>query len=548
MSPTNAARVAALLTLLAAWFAVADLAPPAAVGASAPAERFSAERAAAQVREIAREPHPIGSPANARVRDYLLAQISALGLEPTVQTAEVVRRKLPTSRSDSKLSRSGTVNNVLARLVGRESGGAVLLMAHYDSVPTGPGAADDASGSAVLLETLRALKAGPPLRNDLLFLWTDGEEAGLLGAQGFADQSPLANEVKAVLNFEARGTRGPSLMFETQEGNGPVISLLARSVGTPQAHSWSQEVYKRLPNDTDFTVFKRKGLPGLNFAFIDGVTSYHAASDEPSRLDLGSVQHHGEQALALARALGELDLGVPLTGPNAAYFKLPGPFFVRFPLAWVLPLGLLIALFSLATLALALRRGVVRAGRLAGAGGLTLLFGVLAALLLVGLAVALVPPFHHKDGTPGYSSPTPYLLAVGGVALVLLVLLTRWLSRRLGPSNLAAGGLLLWLAGTLGLCLAAPGAAHLFLLPLLLGTLAFWLLCLRPTGASTGGAGLGVVLALLGIATAFVWLPALVLLGTAVGPVAAALWGLVLTGLVCGPLAPLVTLAVGRGE
>src|SRR4029453_6210943 len=90
----------------------------------------------------------------------------------------------------------GYIRNVLARFPGRTPGGpAVVLMAHYDGVPGGPAAADAGSGPAAILETLRALRAGPPLAHDVIALITDGEEAGLLGAAAFVREHAWAKDV-----------------------------------------------------------------------------------------------------------------------------------------------------------------------------------------------------------------------------------------------------------------------------------------------------------------------------------------------------------------
>ena len=123
-----------------------------------------------------------------------------------------------------------------------------MLCAHYDSVPEGPGASDDAAGVAVVLETLRALKAGPPLDRDVIALFTDGEESGCLGARVFVDEHPWAGDVGIVLNFDARGNSGPSIMFETSDGNGWLIRKYAQAAQQPLATSVSMDVYKIMPN------------------------------------------------------------------------------------------------------------------------------------------------------------------------------------------------------------------------------------------------------------------------------------------------------------
>src|SRR6187401_21329 len=218
--------------------------PPAPIAATAPATEFSAERALAHVREIAQRPHPAGSADNARVRDYLIAQLRALGLEPQVQEATGVGTRYPDA---------GRIRNVLARLPGRSPGGpAVVLMAHYDGVAGGPAAGDDAAGSAAILETVRALRAGPPLAHDVIIAITDGEEAGLLGAAAFVREHPWARDVGVTLNFEARGTTGRSYMFETGPGNLDVARVL-RNVRDLSATSLSVTVYRTLPNDTDLS-------------------------------------------------------------------------------------------------------------------------------------------------------------------------------------------------------------------------------------------------------------------------------------------------------
>ena len=71
-------------------------------------------------------------------------------------------------------------------------------MAHYDSVPCSPGASDDGMGTATVIETARAIAAGAPLRRTVVIVLTDGEEAGLLGAEAFMREHPLAGTVHVV--------------------------------------------------------------------------------------------------------------------------------------------------------------------------------------------------------------------------------------------------------------------------------------------------------------------------------------------------------------
>ena len=176
--------------------------PPNSVSASAPLDEFSAERAFRHVEALAREPRPVGTAAHAQARNYIVRELQTLGLNPQIQKTTVVD---PKSAIDPKMIIAGTVQNVVARIAGIGGSKAILLVSHYDSVATGPGASDDASGVATLLETARSLKAGPPLKNDVIFLFTDGEEVGLLGAQAFVEAHPWVKGIGLALNFDTGG-------------------------------------------------------------------------------------------------------------------------------------------------------------------------------------------------------------------------------------------------------------------------------------------------------------------------------------------------------
>ena len=205
-----------LVMVLSAWLAIAQFTPPAVVPNSAPATEFSAERAMTQLRVIAQQSRLIGSPANAQTRAYLHAADNGHG---TAARGADDDRDAP-SRPGWDTFQTGTVHNVIARLKGTDSTHAILLDAHYDSGATGPGASDEGSGVVTLLETMRALTAGPPLKNDVIFVFADGEERDMLGAHAFATQHPWMQEVGLALNFEAVGNQGPAELYMTSQQNG----------------------------------------------------------------------------------------------------------------------------------------------------------------------------------------------------------------------------------------------------------------------------------------------------------------------------------------
>ena len=304
---------------------------------------FSAERAMKHVRDIAVEPHPIGTPANKRVRDMLVAHLQEAGLKTEIQSVQIIdnyRSTGPEFYAGLPPQRHPVayVNNIVARLKGTgQQGKALVLMSHYDSVYYGPGAGDDASGTATLLETLRALQASAPLENDVIFLITDGEEGGLFGAQAYFAKHRWAAESGLVLNFEARGSRGPVSMFQTSSMNDKLVAAYSDAAAQPYANSLTVKIYEAMPNDTDLSISLKAGIPGMNFAFIDGFYDYHTKGDNAENLSRATLQHMGDQALAMTRLMGNQSLPLNDTS-SAVFFDFLTLFLVSYPvwMSWVI--------------------------------------------------------------------------------------------------------------------------------------------------------------------------------------------------------------------
>lgn len=467
-----------LLVILMAALSLLRLSPPAAVSADAPAGHFASSRAMAHLRVIAQRPHPTGSAENDRVRAYLVGQLEALGLEVAIQRA-------PSVAHAPAVTSAAVVQNVVARIPGAASTGALLLMAHYDSVPTSPGASDDGAGVVAILETARALLAGPPLQNDVILLFTDGEEMGLLGARAFADHHPWMADVRLALNLEARGSSGPVVLFQSSAANAALVATYAGVAPHPVTSSLLPAIYRLLPNETDLTVFLHAGVPGLDFAYADGWTSYHSGRDTVASLDERSVQHHGENLLALARQFGGQDLRrATSASDDAIFFSLLSRWVVSYPQGWALPLLGLAALVFAGLVALGRARGRLS---LAGVGlGAAAAVGQIVALGGLGYA-GLQALNGLKGGDLSVFMGGTYHVHWYELGFLLLFSGVAWgligaAGRRIAPLNLIAGTLLVWLALGLATGLRLPGGSYLFTWPLVAGlaALAIQLSAARP--------------------------------------------------------------------
>lgn len=449
---------------------ILSLAPP-AINANASPTEFSSARAREYLKAIAAQPHTIGSPAHAAVRDYIFGELVKMGLAPQVQQTTAINTHWEPPH------RAATVHNIVAKIHGTANSRAVLLVAHYDAAPYSLGASDDGAAIVSLLETLRALKASAPLKNDVIFLATDGEEVGLLGATAFVQQHPWAKDVGVVLNFEARGDHGPSIMFQTSDENGWLIDEFAESVNSPVANSLSTDIYKLLPNDTDFTVFKQAGMNGLNFAFIEGVGVYHSSLDNMANLDERSLQHHGMYALALARHFGNADLNGRANTSKAVYFDLFGRTLIHYSRTTALVLSTLVALLTLGVIVLGFRRGLLTLSGLAW-GFLVLLLSMIAATLLAmfvwwALDTLAISQTSFQQG----DTWTNHLYLIGFVlqAVATTALVYSLFRKKVSVDNVATGALLWFLLLLVATHIYFPGGSYLLVWPLLFALIA-WVL------------------------------------------------------------------------
>ncbi|WP_027065227.1 M28 family peptidase [Maribacter sp. Hel_I_7] len=316
---------------------------------------FSTNRALQHVKEISKEPHGVGFPTHTTVRNYITNELKNLGLETSLQEGY-------TSGDWGNLSKA---ENILARIKGSESGKALLLLSHYDSSPhSSHGASDAGSGVATILESVRAfLKTNTTPKNDIIILISDAEELGLNGAGLFVDKHEWLKDVGLVLNFEARGSGGPSYMLmETNKGNSKLISeFIAANPEFPVANSLAYSIYKMLPNDTDLTVFREEGdVEGFNFAFIDDHFDYHTAMDNYERLDRKTLAHQGSYLMPLLIHFSNADLTNLKSLDDNVYFNIPFFKMVSYPFTWIMPMLILAIIFFIILLISGFKKKVLK--------------------------------------------------------------------------------------------------------------------------------------------------------------------------------------------
>lgn len=443
--------------------------PPLAI--SAPADVFSAERAMRDLEFIAGEPHPMGvSPAHAAARDYLLEQIRAAGIEPQVQDTIGVREF-------SGAILGGNVENIVARLPGSNPSGALLLISHYDSTPGGPGGVDSGSGVVTILEVLRALAAGPQLLQDVIVLFSDGEEPGLIGSNAFVDQHPWFKDVEYVLNMD-QFLIGPPAVFRTSQGTGVIARALARSALRPAYMSLPFDLFPG--GDTDLVPFMEAGIPGADIASGGIFPEKHTMLDRPELVDLASLQLAGDQMLALARELGDQPALAPDL-PDETFFPFLGRL-AHYPVSWAMPLAVAAGLIYLGTVGY----GFGRAG-LAWRGfawgllvWLLVMVFSLGSTYLIWLGIQTLHPAYQYSSVRLHLSDD-WLYAAGMISLVFMVsaAVLSWARKHASPQDLAAGSLLIWLPAALAAAALFPETSYLTSWILLSGSLALlWsLLC-----------------------------------------------------------------------
>jgi len=511
---------------LAAAFLVVFLAKG-ALGAPPPVDlagEFDARRAMERLARILGDeaPHPVDSIANDAVRERLVAEIAAIGYAPDVRDDFSCRHSPRWS-----MVACARVRNIIFR-AGPAGGKAILIASHYDSVAAGPGAGDDGAGVAAALEIAAILKKRRPVE-PVIFLITDGEEPGLLGAASFARNDPLAKEIAAVINMEARGVAGPALLFQTSEPNRRDLAAFTRRTAAPFGNSLAADIYKMLPNDTDMTEFLPLGPDAINLAFSEGLALYHTPRDDLAHLDRRSLAHLGATALSALDGFLNLPAEVERAPErHVVYIDVFGKFMIVAP-----------RLAAVAMLVLGVFASVTAFFRLAGERPARTLAAPAAAMAIAGalsfLSLALVAAIRREEifwsAHPEFARAVIYLSSIAGGVLAIAFAAGADRARLLCASWFwfSAIGVIAYLA--------APGSALVTGIPAALFAAAAL--------ASAGAPRLLAPLSLLGSVTALIlWGPMLHIAEIGLGLGAA--WPFAIAGAMLFMLAAPVVTSIGR--
>ena len=456
--------VSVLIILGVIYWSFADLKPSINTSKSNAANVFSLENALNHLKKITKEPHYVGSNEHKNVQNYIVSELQKMGFETEIQTQTAINKKWFAAT---------TAENIIAKLKGTGSEKALLLLTHYDSNPhSSLGASDAGSGVVTILEGLRAFLAkNETPKNDLIILISDAEELGLLGAQAFVDKHPWTKDIGLVLNFEARGSGGPSYMLmETNGKNSKLLSeFLAAKPNFPAANSLIYSIYKKLPNDTDLTIFREDAnINGFNFAFIGDHFDYHTAQDSYERLDKESLLHQADYFTSSLNYFSNSDLTNLTSEEDFVFVNFPIIKLATYPFSWVLPMIILCTVLFLILLFFGFSLNKIDIK-----GALKGFIPFVVSLILCGgisyglWEILLIIHPHYNDMLHGFTyNGYQYIIAFVFLNLWFLFTIYKRTSKEEKPTNLLVAPLCFWLLLNFIISSSLKGAGF-FIIPVI---------------------------------------------------------------------------------
>jgi hypothetical protein len=346
-------------------------------------------------------------------------------------------------RFHAKIPGRGRVEleNLLAFRQGR-SNQMIAVVAHRDNSGRSPGANDNASGTAALLELARAYATpGAPPRppepnHTILFLSTDGGAFGGLGAKHFAAHSPYRDRMVAVVNLDAIAGGGtPRLVFAGDRPRSPSAALVrtaaARVIEQAAAEPTRPSALGQLVDlGFPYSLYEQAPFVDQGIAAITltsaGDRPPPAFGDSPERLNGTRLAEIGRSAQAL---LGSLDEEVELAEGTASYVYLGSRFIRGWAIVLILCAALLPCLAVIVDLFARLRRRHIRLAPALRSYRSRLGFWLFAAILFEIFALAGIwetgaaRPL-SPESSPGTRWP------VAGIALFTCLVVIGWFVAR----------------------------------------------------------------------------------------------------------------------
>jgi hypothetical protein len=451
-----------LIVLGVIYWGFSDLKPSLPKEESSLKTDFSTQNALEHVKKISLKQHYVGSEEHKIVQNYIVEELNKMGLETEIQTQTAVNEKWVAAT---------TAQNIIAKIKGSENGKALMLLSHYDSsTHSSLGASDAGSGVATILEGVRAfLSKNKTPKNDIIILLSDAEELGLLGAQAFVNQHPWIKNIGLVLNFEARGSGGPSYMLmETNGKNSKLLSeFLAAKSNFPATNSLMYGVYKKLPNDTDLTVFRQNAnINGLNFAFIGDHFDYHTAQDSYERLDRETLLHQADYLTSSLNYFAFSDLENLDSNEDFVYLNFPFLKLLTYPFSWATPLLIIAIVLFLILIFFGFSSNKISLKKILKGFVPFLISLILCSSISFGLwKLLLVIHPHYNDILHGFTyNGYTYIIAFVFLNISILLKTYKYFSKEEKVVNLLIAPIFVWLIINFLISIYLKGASF-FIIP-----------------------------------------------------------------------------------
>jgi hypothetical protein len=475
--------VSFLILVFIVYYAFSSLMPNKISSFNTPKDKYSTDRALHHLSKISQKPHFVGTYEHQKVKQYLIDQLKKLGLEVKEQNQLGINKKWRAATQ---------TQNVYAKIKGTDSKAkSLLLLSHYDSQPHSSfGASDAGSGVVVILENIRAfLASGKKPKNDIIILFTDAEEVGLLGADAFVNNNDWIKNVGLVLNFEARGSGGPSYMLlETNKGNRNLIKAFNKAKPNfPVANSLMYSIYKMLPNDTDLTVFREDAdINGFNFAFIDDHFDYHTAMDNYDRLDRNTLEQQGDYLYNLLNYFSDVNLENLNNDKDNIYFNFPNMGLINYPFSWNIPLFILaLILFFAITFTGVQKQKLTSKAMFAGFVPFLSSLILSVAIATIGWKLLKVIYPQYNDIIHGFTyNGHLYIFAFSMLTIAITLFIYKRYLNLHSAANLMVAPIFVWGILNFFFLLKLPGAGF-FIFPVYLGLLVLVILLFTNYNKST---------------------------------------------------------------